>query len=95
MAREPRVEGLNRVAPSPVARGEAPGRPSTGRPEDQRDCSARAHGEDVNQDGRLDLLFQFSTQQSGIDPGDTQACLTGRTFTGVKVEGCDTIRLIG
>ena len=45
----------------------------------------------MNGDGRLDLLLHFETQQTGIDPGDTQACLTGKTFTGVGVEGCDAI----
>ena len=57
-----------------------------------RDCTGRAHVEDVNGDGRRDLLFVFQTQETGIDPGDTQACLTGKTFTGVSIEGCDTIR---
>jgi uncharacterized delta-60 repeat protein len=58
----------------------------------QRDCTA-AHSslEDVNADGRLDLLLFFETWQTGIDPGDTQACLTGKTFSGVGVEGCDSI----
>ena len=49
--------------------------------------------EDVNGDGRLDLLFQFETQQTGIDPGDTKACLTGKTFAGVDIEGCDSITI--
>ena len=60
----------------------------------QRDCTeahGKGHLEDVNGDGRLDLLLHFETQQTGIDPGDTQACLTGKTFTGVSVEGCDAI----
>jgi hypothetical protein len=60
----------------------------------QRDCSGNAHVEDVNGDGRPDLLFQFETQQTGIDPGDTQACLAGRTFAAVEIEGCDTIRTL-
>jgi hypothetical protein len=61
----------------------------------QRDCTS-AHGslEDVNGDGSLDLLVLFETAQTGIDPGDTQACLTGRTFSGLDVEGCDSIRTL-
>jgi hypothetical protein len=61
----------------------------------QRDCTEAAHGRghlgDVNGDGRLDLLLHFETQQTGIDPGDTQACLTGTTATTSNVEGCDAI----
>ena len=60
----------------------------------QRDCTeahGKGHLEDVNGDGRLDLLLHFETQQTGIDPGDTQACLSGKTFAGVSVEGCDAI----
>lgn len=47
--------------------------------------------EDVNGDGRLDLVLHFRTQQTGIQPGDTQACLTGETTSGVPIQGCDTI----
>jgi uncharacterized delta-60 repeat protein len=60
----------------------------------QRDCS-EAHGtghiEDVNGDGRADLLLHFEVDQTGIDAGDTSACLTGETFGGDNVEGCDSI----
>ncbi|PYK39832.1 MAG: hypothetical protein DME49_02740 [Verrucomicrobia bacterium] len=60
----------------------------------QRDCT-EAHGtghiEDVNGDGRPDLLLHYETSQTGIELGDTQACLTGETFDGVEVEGCDAI----
>jgi len=60
----------------------------------QPDCT-EAFGsgqiEDVNGDGRPDLLLTYETSQTGIDLGDTQACLTGETFDGVEVEGCDAI----
>jgi uncharacterized delta-60 repeat protein len=61
----------------------------------QRDCTA-AHSslEDVNGDGRLDLLLLFETTQTGIDLGDTQACLTGRTLSDLGVEGCDSIKTL-
>jgi TolB protein len=75
------------VDPSTVCFGDAddPG---------QRDCTeAFGNGqiEDVNGDGRPDLLLTYETSQTGIDLGDTQACLTGETFDGVEVEGCDAI----
>jgi hypothetical protein len=59
----------------------------------QRDCAA-AHStlKDVNGDGRLDLLLFFETRQTGIDSGDTQACLTGTTLSGTSVEGCDIVK---
>jgi len=61
----------------------------------QRDCTvAHSSLEDVNADGRLDLLLLFETMQTRIDPGDTQACLSGRTFSGLGVEGCDSIKTL-
>jgi hypothetical protein len=62
---------------------------------DQRDCTekhGRGHLEDVNGDGRRDLVLHFETQQTGIDRGDTQACLSGETRDGTVIQGCDAIR---
>jgi hypothetical protein len=60
----------------------------------QRDCTARgkAHIKDVNRDGRPDLLLRFDVSETGIDPGDTTACLTGATVAGQSIEGCDSIQ---
>jgi hypothetical protein len=61
----------------------------------QRDCTeahGRRHLEDMNDDGRTDLLLHFETQQTGIDAGDTEACLTGEMFGGDALAGCDAIR---
>ncbi len=60
----------------------------------QRDCTeahGKGHVEDVNGDGRPDLLLHYEVSQTGIDPGDTSACLTGKTFAGVNIKGCDSI----
>ena len=43
-------------------------------------------------DGDADLLLHFDMPATGIDPGDTKACLTARTLGGVGVYGCDTVR---
>ncbi len=50
--------------------------------------------EDVNGDGFLDLVLHFNTQEVNIQPGDTEACLTGLTYGGIVFEGCDSVRTI-
>lgn len=60
----------------------------------KRDCTEKhgtGHLVDVNGDLRPDMLLHFETQETGIAPGDTQACLSGRTTTGVAIQGCDRI----
>jgi uncharacterized delta-60 repeat protein len=59
-----------------------------------RDCTEKhgtGHLEDVNGDGRPDLLLHYETQETGIAAGDTQACLSGKTYAGVAIHGCDGI----
>jgi hypothetical protein len=67
----------------------------------QRDCSDKNNGtvmafrpKDVDHDGDIDALFHFDTEETGIDPGDTQACVHG-TATGGPYQGCDSIRTTG
>jgi hypothetical protein len=58
----------------------------------QRDCSERSSAlTDVDGDGDVDLLLHFETQQTGIDAGDRDACITAQTTDGLAVEGCDAI----
>ena len=52
------------------------------------------HLKDVNHDGFTDLVSHYRTQETGISPGDIEACLTGQTFGGQAIEGCDTIRTV-
>jgi uncharacterized delta-60 repeat protein len=62
---------------------------------DERDCTEAhgdGHAEDVNGDGRADLLLHFEVPETGIDPADTQACLSGSTASGIGIEGCDLVR---
>ena len=63
----------------------------------QRDCT-EAHGtghiEDVNGDLLPDLVLHYETSETGIDFGDTEACLTGQTFGGQSVAGCDSVRTL-
>lgn len=53
----------------------------------------RASVEDVNQDGRPDLVLHVRTQDLMLDPGDTEAVLTGGTFDGRAIEGRDSVTL--
>jgi hypothetical protein len=75
------------VDPSTVCFGDA-GAPG------ERACTethGRGHIEDPNGDGMLDLVLHYETRHVGIDVGDTQACLTGQTFGGQPIEGCDSV----
>jgi hypothetical protein len=59
----------------------------------QRDCTLAKPvvTRDLDRDGDLDLSLVFDNVQTGIDPGDTQACLTGRLASGQLFAGCDAI----
>lgn len=50
--------------------------------------------EDLNKDRRLDLLFHFRTDQTGLRLGDTAAILTAKLWDGSAVTGQDSIRTI-
>jgi len=51
--------------------------------------------EDVNRDGRPDLLLQSRTRDTHIACGNTSASLTGQTFSGQEIEGTDAIITVG
>ena len=50
--------------------------------------------EDVNSDGLLDIVLHFKTQALELKPGDTQACLKGKTSGGKEFIGCDSVRIV-
>ena len=50
--------------------------------------------QDVDGDGTPDLILQFSTTQTSITAGNTQACLTGKATSGLNIVGCDTIQTV-
>lgn len=58
------------------------------------EAHGRGHIEDVNGDTIQDLVLHFSTQQSGLAVGDTQACVDGKTYGGAPIHGCDTVRIV-
>lgn len=60
----------------------------------ERTCAevhGRGHLEDVNRDKRPDLVLHFEVKQTGIDLGDTKACVIGRTTAGTGVYACQGI----
>ena len=50
-----------------------------------------AKSKDVNKDGYPDMELTFDNAILNIRAGDTSACLTGRTVTGIEFSGCDTV----
>jgi PKD repeat protein len=48
---------------------------------------------DLNHDGHKDLLASFGTRRSGVQVGQTSACLTG-TIGGQQFQGCDAITVV-
>ncbi len=62
---------------------------------DQTDPANLAdHQRDVDGDGLTDYVLHFLTGLTGISEGDTEACLTGQTFGGIPIEGCDAVRIV-
>jgi hypothetical protein len=55
----------------------------------------RAHLEDVDNDGDIDVVLHFKTQESGIRCGDTRAWLTGVTADGIVFEASERIQTAG
>ena len=53
------------------------------------------HLEDVNEDGFMDLVSHYVVGDIGLARGDTEACLIGETLSGIPIEGCDSVRILG
>lgn len=50
---------------------------------------------DINKDGIGDLLLRFKIPDTGIEYGDTEATLTGKTFDNQLFTGTDFIKTVG
>jgi hypothetical protein len=55
---------------------------------------ALIHFDDVDSDGDQDAVFHFRTQNTGIQSGDTQACISWTTNAGNMFTCCDSVRTI-
>lgn len=64
-------------------------------PDGAAESHGRAHLEDVDGDGDVDLLFHFGVQQAGIECGDATVTLTGETYAGEVLSGTDSLRTVG
>jgi len=64
-------------------------------PDGAGETHGRGHNEDVNRDGRTDLVVHFRTQDTGIVCGITSVSLTGITFSGQAIKGSASIRTVG
>jgi hypothetical protein len=50
--------------------------------------------EDVDEDGDIDMILHFSTQELGLVHDDTDATLSGQTTGGVYFEGTDSVSIV-
>lgn len=60
----------------------------------KRNGTPMAAFEDVDGDGRLDLVVHVDTQALRLDAADTEAVLVGRTLDGTDITGTDVVRII-
>ena len=51
--------------------------------------------DDVNNDGFPDLISRYNQRETGLVPGDTEACIAGATTAGTPIEGCDAVLIVG
>lgn len=53
-----------------------------------------ATGEDVNADGRPDLVCHFENQAAGFEKGDLEGIVHGRTKSGAAIEGRGLLKIV-
>jgi hypothetical protein len=101
--------GIDLIAGNPASRGVAPVAILGSGSFDVRDVDATTltfgpagaapahrgggHFADVNGDGHSDFLSHYRFGETGLVPGDMEACVTGETFDATPFEGCDTVEV--
>jgi hypothetical protein len=76
------------IDPSTITFGPA------GAPPAHDDATGSTHQLNGDKDGATDLVLHFQTLLTGIQAGDTEACLFGSTTEGDRFFGCDYIRVL-
>lgn len=61
---------------------------------EERSLSHCGRGEDVNADGRLDLVCHFHNQAAGFEPGDLEGIVRGITDDGRVFEGRGLLKVV-
>jgi hypothetical protein len=64
-------------------------------PDGATEAHEQGHVEDANGDTVPDMVLHFKTQETGIECGDTEATLTGKTHSGDEIMGKDAIQTVG
>lgn len=54
----------------------------------------RAHVEDVDGDGDMDLLAHFRVERAGIGATDQEVCVTAETLAGASYRACDNVTIV-
>lgn len=67
---------------------------SFGRTGNESSLASCSPAQDVNRDGRLDVLCHFSARRTGFQLGDTQGVLTGTTVDGTPIRGTDSVVVV-
>jgi hypothetical protein len=55
----------------------------------------RAKVRDVTRDGEADLIVRFRSDETGLEPGETEACLEGALRDGTPLRGCTAVSACG
>jgi len=50
--------------------------------------------QDVDENGQVDVVLYFKIQDTGIQCGETEASVTGKTVNGVTLAGADSVRTV-
>jgi predicted outer membrane repeat protein len=58
------------------------------------DHSHGPHFDDVNDDGFTDLMAHYRIEDTGIEFGEIEACVTGDLLDGTPFNGCDAVRTV-
>lgn len=60
----------------------------------ERSLSRCGGGEDVDGDGRLDLVCHFNNRKAGFQPGDLEGIVRGKTGEGKEFEGRGLLKVV-